>query len=125
MNQPWVYICPPFQNPLLPPYQSHPIPQGHPSAPALSALSHASNYWFDGPTTGLLIYFTYGNVRFNAILSNHPTLTFSHRVQKSVLYIYVSFPVSHIGHHYYLSKSHIYVLIYCIGVFLSDLLHSV
>ena len=28
---------------------------------------------------------------FSAILSNHPTFTFSHRVQKSVLYICVSF----------------------------------
>ena len=34
---------------------------------------------------------------FNAILSNQPTLTFSHRVQKSVLYICVSFAVAHIG----------------------------
>ena len=34
---------------------------------------------------------------FNAILSNHPTLAFSHRVQQSVLYICVSFAVSHIG----------------------------
>ena len=34
---------------------------------------------------------------FSAILSDHPTLTFSHRVQKSVLYIYVSFAVSHTG----------------------------
>ena len=34
---------------------------------------------------------------FNAILSDHPTLAFSHRVQKSVLYICVSFAVSHIG----------------------------
>ena len=33
---------------------------------------------------------------FNATLSNHPTLSFSHRVQKSVLYICVSFAVSHI-----------------------------
>ena len=33
---------------------------------------------------------------FNAILSNHPTLAFSHRVQKTVLYICVSFTVSHI-----------------------------
>ena len=31
---------------------------------------------------------------FNAILSNSPTLTFSHEVQKSVLYICVSFAVS-------------------------------
>ena len=34
---------------------------------------------------------------FNAILSNHPTLAFSHIVQKSVLYICVSLAVSHIG----------------------------
>ena len=34
---------------------------------------------------------------FNAILSNHPTLTLSHRVQKIVLYICVSFAVSHTG----------------------------
>ena len=31
------------------------------------------------------------------IFSNHPTLTFSHRVQKSVLYICVSISVLHIG----------------------------
>ena len=46
---------------------------------------------------GLAICLTYDNTRFNAILSNHPTLAFSHRVQKSVLYICVSFAVSHIG----------------------------
>ena len=34
---------------------------------------------------------------FNAILPNHPTLSLSHRVQKTVLYIYVSFAVSHTG----------------------------
>ena len=34
---------------------------------------------------------------FNAILPNHPTLALSHRVQKTVLYIYVSFAVSHTG----------------------------
>ena len=34
---------------------------------------------------------------FNAILPNHPTLSLSLRVQKSVLYICVSFAVSHTG----------------------------
>ena len=29
------------------------------------------------------------------------------------------------GYHYYLSKFHIYALVYCIGVFLSGLLHSI
>ena len=43
---------------------------------------------------GLVIYFTYDNIHvFNAVLSNHPTLAFSHRVQKSVLYICVSLAV--------------------------------
>ena len=46
---------------------------------------------------GLAICLTYDNTRFNAILSNHPTLAFSHRVQKSVVYICVSSAVSHIG----------------------------
>ena len=32
---------------------------------------------------------------FNAILPNHPTLSLSHRVHKTVLYISVSFAVSH------------------------------
>ena len=34
---------------------------------------------------------------FNTILPNHPTLSLSHRVQKTVLYISVSFAVSYTG----------------------------
>ena len=45
---------------------------------------------------------------------------------KSPLYTSVSFLLSRIqGHHCHLSKFHIYALVYCIGVFLSGLLHSV
>ena len=45
---------------------------------------------------------------------------------KSLLYTSVSFLLSCIqGRHCHLSKFHIYVLVYCIGVFLSGLLHSV
>ena len=33
---------------------------------------------------------------FNAILPNYPTLALSHRVQKTVIYICVSFTVSHV-----------------------------
>ena len=55
---------------------------------------------------------------FNAILPNQPTLFLSHRVQKTVLYICVSFFLSCIqGYCYHLSKFHIYALVYCIGVF--------
>ena len=44
MNQPWVYMFPILN---LPPTSPHPIPQSHPSAPALSTLSHALNLdWY-------------------------------------------------------------------------------
>ena len=44
MNQPWVYMYSPSPSHLPP----HSIPLGHPSAPALSTLSHASklDWWF-------------------------------------------------------------------------------
>ena len=62
---------------------------------------------------------------FNAILPNHPTLSLSHRVQKT-FYTSVSLLLSRTqGYCYHLSKFHIYALVYCIGVFLSGLLHSV
>ena len=45
----------------------------------------------------LVICFTHGNIHVAMLFSNHPTLTFSHRVQKSVLNICVSLAVLHIG----------------------------
>ena len=62
---------------------------------------------------------------FNAILPNLPTLSLSHRVQKTVLYIIVLLLPRIQSYCYHLSKFHIYALVYCIGVFLSGLLHSV
>ena len=85
MNQPWVYMCSPSWTPLPPPSPSHPS-----GSPQYTGPEHPVSCI----KPGLVIYFTY--TCFNAVLSNHPTLTFSHRVQKSVLYIYVSFAVSHI-----------------------------
>ena len=46
--------------------------------------------------TGYLFHIWYYTC-FNAILPNHPTVSLSHRVQKTVLYICVSFAVSHTG----------------------------
>ena len=43
------------------------------------------------------IYFFLFHIWFNAILPNHLTLSLSHRVQKTVLYISVSFAVSYAG----------------------------
>ena len=45
---------------------------------------------------------------------------------KRLFFISVSLFLSCIqGYHYHLSKFHIYVLVYCIGVFLSDLPHYI
>ena len=46
--------------------------------------------------TGNLFHIWYYTC-FNAILPNHPTLSLSHRVQKTVLYISVSFAISYTG----------------------------
>ena len=62
---------------------------------------------------------------FNAILPNHPTLSLSHRALR-LFFTSMSLLLSRIqGYCYHLSKFDIYTLVYCIGVFLSGLLHSV
>ena len=62
------------------------------------------------------------SVPFSQIIPPSPSPT----EFKSPFYTSVSLLLSRIeGHHYHLSKFHIYVLVYCISVFLSDLLHSV
>ena len=100
---------------LLPPCT---IPLGHPSAPAPSIQYRASN--LDWQLVSYMILYM-----FQCIHPNQPTLSLSHRVQKNVLYISVSFAVSYTGLLWPFFKVHIYALVYCIGVFLSGLLHSV
>ena len=59
---------------------------------------------------------------FSQIIPPSPSPTES----KSLFFTSVSLLLSHIkSHRYHLSKSHIYALIYCIGVFLSGLLHCI
>ena len=66
-NQPWVYMCSPSWSPShLPP---HPIPQGHPSAPALSTLSHASN--LDWKSISYMIIYMF---QCYSLKSSHPCL---------------------------------------------------
>ena len=70
----------------LPP---HLIPLVCPRAPALSALLHASTlHW--SSILHMIIYM------FQCFRSSHPTLASSHCVQKSVLYVCVSFAALHV-----------------------------
>ena len=92
------------------------IPLGHPSAPALSILYHPLNLDWQFVSHIILHMF------FSHIISPLPSPTES----KRLFYWTVFLLLSRIqGYHYHLSKFHIYALVYCIGVFLPDLLHSV
>ena len=98
LNLPWVYMCSPS---WTPPPTSFPIPflwviPGHqPRAPCIMHRTWTGNSFH-------IWYYTC----FNSILPNHPTLSLSHRVQNTVLYICVSLLLSCIqGYHYYLSKN--------------------
>ena len=76
--------------------------------------------------SGLAIRFLYDIIHvsmpFPQIIQPSPSPTESERL----FYTSVSLLLSRIqGYHYHLSKVHIYVLVYGIGVFLSGLLHSV
>ena len=117
MNQPWVYMWSPSRPSLPPPSPSHLSGSSQCSSP-----EHPASFI----EPGLAIYFTYDNMHvsmlFFQIIPPLPSPTES----KSLFFTSVSFLLSRIqGHHYHLSKFHIYVLIYCIGVFHSDLVFSV
>ena len=101
----------PILNPSPPPSPFH--PSGLSQCTSREHLSHASNLDWRS-VSYMVIYYTCSN----AILSDLPTLAFSHRVQNTILYICVSFAVSHIWLSLPSSKFHMYVLVYYIGVFL-------
>ena len=74
----------------------------------------------------LAIHFLHDSIHasmpFSQIIPPSPSPTES----KSLFFTSVSLLLSRKqGYHYHLSKFHIYVLVYCIGIFLYGLLHSV
>ena len=86
----------------LPPY---PIAQGHPLAPALSILYHASN--LDGQSASHMIIYTF---QCYPLKSSHPCLL--PQSPKTVFYICVSFAVSLTG----LSLPSFYIPYICISI---------
>ena len=75
---------------------------------------------------GLAIRFLYDIIHVSMTFPQIIPPSLSPTESKRLFYTSVSLLLSHIqGYCYHLSKFHIYALVYCIGVFLSGLLHSV
>ena len=117
MNPPQVYMSSQPWTPLPPPSPYH-----------LSGSSQCTSpkHPVSCIKPRLAIHFLHDSIHvsmpFSQIIPPSPSPTES----KSLFFTSVSLLLSRIqGYHYHLSKFHIYVLLYCIGVFLSGLLHSV
>ena len=117
MNLPQVYMCSPSYTHLPPPSPCHPSGSSQCTSPKhpVSCIE-----------AGLAIRFIYDIIHvsmpFSQIIPPSPSPTES----KRLFYTFVSVLLSRKqGYHYLPSRFHIYALVYCIGVFLSGLLHSV
>ena len=116
----WIHHgCTCVPNPEFPSHlPPHTIPLGHPSTPAPSILSTASNLDWQFVSYMILYIFQCHSPKSSCPLPLPQS--------PKDFYASVSLLLSRIqGYCYHLSKFHIYVLVYCIGVFLSGLLHSV
>ena len=108
------------------PILNPPLPSPFPFHPSGSSQCTSPEHPVSCIEAGLEICFTYDNIHvsmpFSQIIPPSPFPTES----KRLFYTSVSLLLSRIqGYCYHLSKFHIYALVYCIGVFLSGLLHSV
>ena len=117
MNLQWVYTCSPSCTPLPPPSPYHSSESSQCTSPEhpVSCIEPE-----------LEIRFTYDNIHVSMpssqIIPPLPSPTESKRLFDTS----VSLLLSRIqGYRYHLSKYHNYALVYCIGIFLSGLLHSV
>ena len=103
----------------------NPLPPPSPYHPSGSSQCTSPKHPVSCTKPGLAIHFLYDIIHVSMPFSQiipPPSPTES----KRLFYTYVSLLLSRIqGYCYRLSKFHIYALVYCIGVFLSGLLHSV
>ena len=104
----------------------NPLPPPSPYHPSGSSQCISPEHPVSCIEPGLAICFFYDIIHvsmpFSQIIPPSPSPTES----KRLFYTSVSILLSWIqGYRYHLSKFHIYALVYCIGVFLSGLLHSV
>ena len=104
----------------------NPLPPPSPYRPSGSSQCTSPKHPVSRIEPGLAICFTYDNIHVSMPFSLIIPPSSSPTESKRLFYTSVSLLLSHIqGYHYQHSKFHIYALVYCIGVFLSGLLHSV
>ena len=117
MNPPQVYMCSPPWTLLPPPSPYHPSGSSQCTSP-----KHPVSCIKPGLATRFIHDILHVSMPFSQIFPPSPSTTESIRL----FYTSVSLLLSRTqGYCYHLSKFHIYALVYCIGVFLSGLLHSV
>ena len=117
MNPPQVYMCSPSWTFLPLPSPYHPSGSSQCTSP-----KHPVSCIEPGMATRFIHGIIHVSMPFSQIFPPSPSATESIRL----FYTSVSLLLSRTqGYCYHISKFHIYALVYCIGVFLSGLLHSV
>ena len=108
------------------PILNPPLPPPSPYHPSGSSQCTNPNHPVSCIKPGLVIHFLFDIIHVSMPSSEIVPPSPSPTESKRPFYTSLSLLLSHIqGYCYHLSKFHTYALVYCIGVFLSGLLHSV